>query len=75
MNDKENSSTDRLNAAARELEVTQRAHGASRHFASYLHGFDNFLALLASESQWGLPPLLARCCGRFPEAQAHVAFV
>jgi len=74
MNNSESSSTERLIAGAREPRGKDVLHAASRHFPSYLRLFDNFLGLLISESHWGAARLLAGCCGRFPTAEAHVAF-
>jgi hypothetical protein len=75
MSNRENSSTERLIAAAREPRGKHTLHEASRHFPSCLRLFDNFFGPLASESQWGAARLLAGCCGQFPTAQAHVAFL
>jgi hypothetical protein len=74
MNNRENSSTERLIAAARELRGKHTLHDASRHFPSYLRLFGTFFELLIFESLCGAARLLPRCCGRFSTAQAHVAF-
>jgi hypothetical protein len=75
MNNRENSSTERLIAGSRDLRGKLITHDTTRHFPSYLRLFDNFFGLLISESHWGAARLLAGCCGRFPSAQAHVAFL
>jgi len=74
MNNREDSSTKRLISPVRELRGKQPLHEELRHFPSYLRLFDNFFGLLISESQLGAARLFAGCCGRFPMAQAHVAF-
>jgi len=75
MNNRENSSTDRLIAAARELRGKHTLRDASMHFPSYLRLFGIFFRLLISESYWGAARLLASCCRRFRTAQANVAFL
>jgi hypothetical protein len=75
MNNRENSSTERLIAAVRELRGKHTLHDASRHFPSYLRLFGTFFELLILESLWGTARLLPRCCGGFSTAQAHVAFL
>jgi hypothetical protein len=75
MNNRENSSTERLIAAARELLGKHTLHDASRHFPSYLRLFDTFFELLIFESHWGATPLLPGRCGRFSTAHPHVAFL
>jgi hypothetical protein len=75
MNNSEISSTEQWIAGARELRGKHTLHDAWRHFPSYLRLFDNFFGLLISESHWGAARLVADCCGRFPTAQAHVAFL
>jgi hypothetical protein len=75
MNNSESSSTERLIAGARELRDKDGLHDATRRFPSYLRLFDNFFGPLISESLWGAARFLAGCCGRFPTAQAHVAFL
>jgi hypothetical protein len=75
MNDRENSSTERLIAVAHELRGKRRPQDASRHFPSYLSPFGIFFGLLISESHWGAARLLAGCYGRFPTAPPHVAFL
>jgi hypothetical protein len=74
MNNSENSSIERLIAAARELRGKHTLHDASRHFPSYLRLFGIFFGLSIFESHWGVARLLPGCCGRFSTAQAHVAF-
>jgi hypothetical protein len=75
MNNSESCSTERLNASTRELRSENTLHDASRHFPSYLRLFGIFFAGLISESYWGAARLLAGSWGRFPAAQAHVAFL
>jgi hypothetical protein len=75
MNNRETSSGERVIADVRELRGKETLNDASRRFPSYLRVFDNFFGPLIAESYWGAAPLLARCCGRFPTAQAHVAFL
>jgi hypothetical protein len=75
MNNKENSATERLIDAARELSDKYTLHDASRHFPSYLQLFGTFFELLIFESLWGAARLLPRCRGLFSTAQAHVAFL
>jgi hypothetical protein len=75
MNNRENSSTERLIADARELRGEHTLHDAPRPFPSYLRLFGTFFELLIFESHWGAAPLLPGCCGRFSTAQAHVAFL
>jgi hypothetical protein len=75
MNDRENSSTERLIAAARELRGTHTLHDAFKHFPSYLRLFGTFFLLLTFESLSGAARLLPRCYGRFSTAEAHVAFL
>jgi hypothetical protein len=75
MNNSENSSTERLIAAARELRGKHTLRDASRHFPSYLRLFGIFFGLLISESHWAAARTLSGYSGRFPTAQAHVAFL
>jgi hypothetical protein len=75
MNNRKNSSTERLIAAAHELRGKHTLHDASKHFPSYLRPFGIFFELLISESHWGAARLLAGCRGRFPTAPPHVAFL
>jgi hypothetical protein len=75
MNDRENSPTERLIAAARELRGTHTLHDAWKDFPSYLRLFGTFLLLLTFESLSGAARLLPRCYGRFSTAEAHVAFL
>jgi len=75
MNNSENSPKERMIAGASELREKHTLHDSSGHFPSYLRRFDNFFGLLSSESQWGAARLLAGCCGRFPTAHPHVAFL
>jgi hypothetical protein len=75
MNNSESSSTERLIADARERRGKDGLHDASRPFPSYLRVFGNFFETLISESHWGAARLFAGCCGRFPTAEANVAFL
>jgi hypothetical protein len=75
MNNRENSSTERLVAAAHELRGKHTLHDASRHFPSYLRPFGIFFELLIFVSHWGAARLLPGCCGQFSTAQTHVAFL
>jgi len=75
MNNRESSSTERLVADVRELAGKETLNDASRRFPSYLRVFGNFFEPLIAESHWGAARLLSGCCGRFPTARAHVAFV
>jgi hypothetical protein len=75
MNNRENSSTERLIAAAHELRGKHTLHDGSRHFPSYLRPFGIFFELLIFESPWGAARLLPGCCGQFPTAPPHVAFL
>jgi hypothetical protein len=74
-NNRQNSATERLIAAARELRGKHTLHDASTHFPSYLRPFGTFFELLILESLRGAPRLLPRCYGQFSTAQAHVAFL
>jgi hypothetical protein len=75
MNNMENSPTERLIADARERRSKRTLHDGLSRFPSYLRLFGIFFGLLISESYSGTARLLARCCGRFPTLQAHVAFL
>jgi hypothetical protein len=75
MNNRRISLTERLVVDARELVGKETLNDASRHFPSYLLLFGTFFALLVFESRWGAARLLSGCCGRFPTARAHVAFL
>jgi len=75
MKNRKNFSRQRLIPSVRELRCKQTLREALTHFPSYLRFFDKFFELSISESQWGAARLLAGCCGRFPTAQAHVAFL
>jgi hypothetical protein len=75
VNNRENSSGERVIADVRELRGKETLNDASGRFPSYLHIFDNFFGPLTAESYWGAAPLLASCCGGFPTAQSHVAFL
>ena len=75
MNNREISLTERTVADARELAGKERLNDASRRFASYLRVLGNFFVPLIAESHWGAARLLSGCCGRFPTARAHVAFL
>ena len=59
----------------RELAGKETLNDASRRFASYLRVLGNFFVPLIAESHWGAARLLSGCCGRFPTARAHVAFL
>ena len=75
MNNRKNSSTERLIATVRKRRGKYAARKGMSRFPSYLRPFDNFFVPLISESQAGAARLLAGCCGGFPTAQAHVAFL
>ena len=75
MNNREISLTERLVVDARELAGEETLNDASKRFASYLRVLGNFFVPLIAESQWGAARLLSGCCGRFPTARAHVAFL
>jgi hypothetical protein len=75
MNNRGNSSTERLISAVRKRRGKPALHEELKHFPSYLPLFDNFFGPLISDLQWGAAPFLAGCCGRFPTAQAHVSFL
>jgi hypothetical protein len=75
MNNSERFAIERLIAGAHEPRDKDRLREALRHFPSYLRLFDNFRGLLISETHWVAARLLAGCCGRFPTAHAHVAFL
>jgi hypothetical protein len=75
MNSSESSSPEQLIARARERRGKGTLRDDWRHFPSYLRLFGIFFGLLISQSYWGAARLLASCCGRFPTAQANVAFL
>jgi hypothetical protein len=75
MNNREISLTERLVVDARELAGKETLNDISRRFASYLRVLGNFFVPLIGESHWGAARLLSICCGRFPTARAHVAFL
>jgi hypothetical protein len=75
MNNRESFSTERLIADARELRGNETLNDTSRRFPSYLRVFGKFFETLIAESHWGAARLLTGCCGRFPTAQANVAFL
>ena len=75
MNDNQNSSTGRLFAGAREVRAKDTPDELSRHFASYMRLFDDFVRLLICQSHWEVARFFAGCRGRFLMAQAHVAFL
>jgi hypothetical protein len=75
MNNRENSSTERLIASARQLRGKHAPLDHSSRFASYLRLFGSFFELSFFESIWGAAPFLPRCCRRSSTAQAHVAFL
>jgi hypothetical protein len=75
MNNSESSAPEGLIARARDRGGKRTLHDGSSRFPSYLRLFGIFFGLLISESYSGKARLLARCCGRFPTLQAHVAFL
>ena len=75
MNNREISLTERLVVDAHELAGKETMNDASSRFASYLRVLGNFFVPLIAESHWGAARLLSGCCGRFPTARAHVAFL
>jgi hypothetical protein len=75
MNNRKISLTERWVVDARELAGKATLNDASRRFASYLCVLGNFFVPLIAESYWGAARLLSGCCGRFPTAPAHVAFL
>ena len=66
---------ERLVMDTRELAGKETLNDALRRFASYLRVLGNFFVPLIAESYWGAARLLSGCCGRFPTAPAHVAFL
>jgi hypothetical protein len=75
INNREISLRERLVVDAREFVGKETLNVASRRFASYLRVLGNFFVPLIAESHWGAARLLSGCCGRFPTARAHVAFL
>jgi hypothetical protein len=75
MNNRKISLTERLVVDAHELAGKETLNDAWRRFASYLRVLGNFFVPLIAESHWGAARLLFGCCGRFPVARAHVAFL
>jgi hypothetical protein len=75
MNNREISLTERLVVDAHELAGKETLIDASRRFASYLRVLGNFFVPLIAESHWDAARILSGCCGRFPTARAHVAFL
>ena len=75
MNNKEISLTERLVVDARELAGEETLNDASKRFASYLPVLGNSFVPRIAESYWGGARLLSGCCGQFPTARAHVAFL
>ena len=75
MNNREMSLTERLVVDARELAGKETLNDAFRRFASYLRVLGNFFVPLIAESHCRAARLLSGCCGRFPTARAHVAFL
>jgi hypothetical protein len=75
MNNREISLTERLVMDTRELAGKETLNDAWRRFASYLRVLGNVFVPLIAESHWGAARLLSGCCGRFPTAQANVAFL
>jgi hypothetical protein len=75
MNNREISLGERLVVDARELAGKETLNDTSKRFASYLRVLGNFFVPLIPESHWGAARLLSGCCGRFPMARPHVAFL
>jgi hypothetical protein len=75
MNNRKISLTERLVVDAHELAGKETLNDVSMRFASYLPVLGNFFVPLIAESHWGAARLLSGCCGRFPTARAHVAFL
>jgi hypothetical protein len=75
MNNRKSFLTQRLVVDAHELAGKETLNDASRRFASYLRVLGNFFVPVIAESHWGAARLLSGCCGRFPTARAHVAFL
>jgi len=75
MNNKEISLTEPLFMGTPKLAGKETLNDASRRFASYFRVLGNFFVPLIAESHWGAARLLSGCCGRFPTAWAHVAFL
>jgi len=75
MDNRETSLIERLVVDVRELAGKETLNDATRRFASYLRVFGNFFVQLIAESPWGAARFLSGCCGRFPTARAHVAFL
>ena len=75
MDNRETSLIERLVVDVRELAGKETLNDATRRFASYLRVLGNFFVPLIAESYWGAALLLSGCCGRFPTARAHVAFL
>jgi hypothetical protein len=75
MNNRKSFLTERLVVDAHELAGKETLNDASRRFASYSRGLGYFFVPLIAESHWGAARLLSGCCGRFPTARAHVAFL
>jgi uncharacterized Tic20 family protein len=75
MNNGRNSSTEHLIGTA---HANRREHASLEgisHFPSYLRLFEKFLGPLIFESYRGAARLWDGCWGKFPAAQAHVAFL
>jgi hypothetical protein len=75
MNNYESSLPERLIAGTRERRGKHSRRADSMYFPSYLRLFGIFFELLISESHWAAPRTLSGYSGRFPTAQAHVAFL
>jgi len=75
MNNRKISLTERLVVDAHELAGKETLNDVWRRFASYFRVLGNFFVPLIAESHWGAARLLSGCCGRFPTAPAHVAFL
>ena len=75
MDNRETSLIEQLVVDARELGGKGTLNDALKRFASYLRVPGNFFAPLIAELHWGAARLLSGCCGRFPTARPHVAFL
>jgi hypothetical protein len=75
MNKTVNSSTERLIVQAHRIAGKETLNDPSSRFPSYLCVLGIFFGPLSAESHSGAARLLAGCCGRFPTAPRHVAFL
>jgi hypothetical protein len=75
MNNGESSSTERLIADPRELGGKETLNDVSKRFPSYLGVPGNFFARLKADLHWQATRLMLGCCGRFPTARPHMAFL